>query len=58
MKGKGAETKPEAPQPRQGYIPRPPTPEEVEQISKDQALITDEWAGEPARRPASQPRKP
>ena len=27
-----------------GYIPRPPSDEEVERISGQQALITDEWA--------------
>lgn len=32
-------------------IPRPPTPEEVDQISRDQSLITDEWAPEPGPQP-------
>ena len=27
-----------------GYIPRPPSDEEVERISDQQELITDEWA--------------
>ena len=28
------------------HIPKPPSPKEVEEISKAQALITDEWTGE------------
>jgi hypothetical protein len=37
---------------REPYVPKPPSPEAVEQISQDQALITDEWAGdEPPRGP-------
>lgn len=31
---------------RQEYIPKPPSPEAVQEISRQQALITDEWAGE------------
>ncbi|WP_161600772.1 hypothetical protein [Teichococcus oryzae] len=31
----------------EGYIPRPPTPEEQDRISAAQGLITDEWTGEP-----------
>ncbi|MEK0082910.1 hypothetical protein [Benzoatithermus flavus] len=31
---------------REPYIPRPPSREELEQISREQALITDEWTGE------------
>ena len=36
----------EAPPEREPYIPRPPSREEVKQISEEQALITDEWGGE------------
>jgi hypothetical protein len=36
----------EPPPEREPYIPRPPSPEEVKQISEEQALITDEWGGE------------
>lgn len=31
---------------QQVYIPKPPSPEAVEEISRQQALITDEWTGE------------
>jgi hypothetical protein len=27
-------------------IPKPPPPEELDDVSRDQALITDEWVGE------------
>jgi hypothetical protein len=27
-----------------GYIPRPPSKEDVEKVSEQQGLITDEWA--------------
>lgn len=30
----------------QVYIPKPPSPEEQKEISRQQALITDEWSGE------------
>lgn len=30
-----------------GYIPKPPSAKEVDKISEAQALITDEWTGEP-----------
>ncbi len=36
---------PETPEPP--HIPRPPSKAEVDQISRDQALITDEWAPGP-----------
>jgi hypothetical protein len=43
--------KPEqAPVEREPYIPRPPTREELEQIGREQALITDEWTGEQPQR--------
>jgi hypothetical protein len=28
------------------YVPKPPTPEAVEEISRQQELITDEWTGD------------
>ncbi len=37
---------PPLPPEREPYIQRPPSPEEVKQISEEQALITDEWGGE------------
>ena len=27
-------------------VPKPPPPDELDEVSKDQALITDEWVGE------------
>jgi len=27
-------------------IPKPPTPDDLDEVSRDQALITDEWVGE------------
>ncbi len=35
------------PKEKQGYIPRPPSEEELRQVSEQQKLITDEWAPEP-----------
>ncbi len=32
-------------------IPKPPSKEEVDRISRDQALITDEWAPQPEPTP-------
>ena len=32
--------------PRQTYIPKPPSEEEVEQVSREQAMVTDDWTGE------------
>jgi hypothetical protein len=37
--------------PRQTYMPKPPSEEEVEQVSREQAMVTDNWTGEP---PASE----
>ena len=34
------------PPPRQGYIPRPPSPEAVDKLSEAQGMITDEWTGD------------
>lgn len=48
-------TKPERPagdEARKPYISPPPSKEDVDQVSRDQALITDEWA------PAPPPSKP
>jgi hypothetical protein len=30
-----------------GYIPRPPSPEDVDKVSDQQGLISDEWAPNP-----------
>lgn len=42
---KGPETS-RPPAEREPYIPKPPTRKDVERISREQALITDEWTGE------------
>ncbi|RAI57465.1 hypothetical protein [Roseicella frigidaeris] len=42
------------PQPRQGYIPRPPSQADLDLVSGQQALIEDEWSGEPPK-PAARP---
>ena len=37
-----------APPPRDTYIPKPPSKEEVDQVSREQGMISDEWTGEPS----------
>lgn len=32
------------PKPKEGYIPKPPSKADVDEVSGDQALIADEWA--------------
>ena len=39
--------KDDAPPPRQTYMPKPPSKEEVDQVSREQGMISDEWTGEP-----------
>jgi hypothetical protein len=34
-----------------GYIPRPPSPADVEKVSEQQGLISDEWAPAPGEKP-------
>jgi hypothetical protein len=34
--------------PRDTYIPKPPSKEEVDQVSREQGMISDEWTGEPS----------
>jgi len=41
----GTGTKDEPP-PKTPRIPRPPSKEELDEISKAQAMITDDWTGE------------
>jgi hypothetical protein len=31
---------------QQDYVPKPPSPEAIKEISRQQELITDEWSGE------------
>ena len=40
--------KDDAPPPRQTYMPKPPSKEEVDQISREQGMIADDWTGEPS----------
>ena len=40
--------KDDAPPPRQTYMPKPPSKEEVDQVSREQGMIADEWTGEPS----------
>ena len=37
--------------PKSPRIPRPPSKEEVDQISEAQSMITDDWTGEAAKSP-------
>ena len=41
--------------PRQTYMTKPPTKEEVDQGSREQAMISDEWTGEPPAGGAEKP---
>jgi hypothetical protein len=34
--------------PRQTYMPKPPSKEEVDQVSREQGMIADDWTGEPS----------
>jgi hypothetical protein len=34
-------------EPRPGYIPRPPSKEDVDRVSGQQGMIADEWAAGP-----------
>ncbi len=40
--------------PRQTYMPKPPSKEEVDQVSREQAMISDEWTGESSAAEAGQ----
>ena len=44
---KNDDAMPEDQPPRQTYMPKPPSKEEVEQVSREQAMVTDDWTGEP-----------
>ncbi|MBD0275891.1 MAG: hypothetical protein ICV73_28690 [Acetobacteraceae bacterium] len=41
--------------PRQTYMPKPPSKEVVDQVSREQAMVTDDWTGEPAAGGAGPP---
>lgn len=42
----------------EGYIPKPPSAQELDKLSEAQALITDEWTGEPPPAENPGPAKP
>ena len=42
-KGGGGDDAP----PRRTYMPKPPSKEEVDQVSREQGMVTDDWTGEP-----------
>jgi hypothetical protein len=41
--------------PRQTYMPKPPSKEEVNQVSREQGMIADDWTGEPSASTAEKP---
>ena len=41
--------------PRQTYMPKPPSKEEVDQVSREQGMIADDWTGEPSAGAAEKP---
>lgn len=44
-----------APPPRRTYMPKPPGKDEVDVVSGEQAMVTDDWTGEPSAREAERP---
>lgn len=44
-------TTPPAPPERKPYISQPPSQQDVEAVSNDQGMITDEWAPQPGAAP-------
>ena len=44
-------------QTKAGYIPRPPTKADVDQVSSQQGMITDEWSEGPELRPRPDTKK-
>jgi hypothetical protein len=44
-------TTPPAPPERKPYISPPPSKRDVEEVSNDQGMITDEWAPQPGATP-------
>lgn len=43
--------KPQSEPPHPAGVPKPPSEADLAEVSKDQALITDEWAGPPQDAP-------
>jgi len=58
MTGQDRKDRAEAPAepaaPRKTYMPKPPSRADLDQISRDQALIADDWTGEPAGQPGKE----
>lgn len=54
-KSEPAEQPRQPPVEREPYIPRPPSRAAIEEISREQALITDEWTGEEKPEGSRQP---
>ncbi|MDB5372648.1 MAG: hypothetical protein JWP04_1290 [Belnapia sp.] len=52
----GPRTEPDT-APQQGYIPRPPSQADVDLVSSQQGMITDEWGEGPEPRPRPDTRK-
>ncbi len=44
-------TTPPAPPERKPYISPPPSKQDVDEVSKEQGMITDEWAPQPGAEP-------
>ena len=44
--------------PRDTYMPKPPSKAEVDQVSGEQAMVTDEWAPDSAQGGGAAPSKP
>lgn len=43
--------------PRDTYMPKPPSKQEVDQVSREQGMIADEWTGEPSAAERDSPRQ-
>ena len=45
-----------AEQATEGYIPKPPSPADLDMVSEAQGQITDDWTGEPSAQEKSSPK--
>ncbi|MBL6453814.1 hypothetical protein JMJ55_00680 [Belnapia sp. T6] len=41
--------------PKKPHIPRPPSQADIDLVSSQQGMVSDEWTGEPAPKPPSPP---
>ncbi len=48
-------TTPQKPSKQEPHIQQPPSKEELEQVSREQGMISDEWAPNPAQPPDKKP---